>query len=215
MNDDFRIVITVDGDGVLGELLERVRAGGLEREAAETLGDRIVLSRDDDRLLVYAASEGDVAAARSALEALAGRHGLRVTDAGPVERWHPEEERWEDASVPLPETDAEHEVERARHRRHERRHSERTGVPQWEVLVTLTSEEAARRWAGSLEDEGVHVVRRGRHVMAGAPSEDDARTLAARLEAEAPEGSRLEVQGNGQAWWSSLHPFAVFGGLGG
>lgn len=217
MNDDFRMQLTLDGEGVLGELLETVRAGGVRREAVDALGDRVAISRDDDRLWLYAATAEDVRAAAEAIEPLAERHGLRVVDRTPLERWHPEEERWEEASVPLPTTEAEHEIEQARHRRHERHHTERAGgVPEWEVLVTLPDEGAAQRWVGQLESAGIeHLVRRGRHVMAGAPSEDDARELAELLRREAPDDASLEVQGNGQAWWSSLHPFAVFGGLGG
>ncbi len=216
MNDDFRLQLTLDGEGVLGELLETVRTGGVRREASDALGDRVAVSRDEERLWIYAASAEDARAAGEAIVPLAEHHGLRIVERTTVERWHPEEERWEDASVPLPETKAEHEIEHARHVRHERHHSERSGVPEWEVLVTLPDEGIAQRWVGQLEAGGMeHLVRRGRHVMAGAPSEDDARDLADLLRTEAPEGAKLEVQGNGQSWWSTLHPFAVFGGLGG
>lgn len=216
MNDDFRLSLTLDGEGVLGELLETVRAGGVKHEAADALGDRVAISQDGDLLWLYAGTVEDARAAGEAVEGLAERHDLRVAARGALERWHPEEERWEDASVPLPESRAEHEIEHARHVRHERHHSERAGVPEWEVLVTLPDEGVAQRWVAELGASGMeHLLRRGRHVMAGAPSEDDARDLADVLRREAPEGAKLEVQGNGQSWWSSLHPFAVFGGLGG
>lgn len=215
MNDDFRVTMTLDGDGVIAELLENVRAGEVQRDLRDRLGDRVALSRDGDVLFIYASTESDARAAREAVEPLAEQHGLRVVETSGIDRWHPEAERWEDASLPLPETPQEHEAERAELRDAERDESERAGVPEWEVLVTLPDDRAAREYEERLEAEGVSVLRRGNHVMAGAPSEDDASALADRLRAEAPEGARFEVQGNGQAWWSALHPFAVFGGLGG
>lgn len=213
MNDDWRVTIELEGEGVIGDLLEGVRAGAVGREAAKRLGDRVAVSHDDGRLRLYAASEADARAAETAIRPLLARHRL---EGGParLERWHHEEERWEDATVPLPADEAERRAEHERLMARERAESERAGVPEWEVLVTLPSPQAARELADKLEGEGVPVTRRSQHVMVGALTEDDAAALAERLRAEAPPEATLEVQGGGQAAWSALHPFAVFGGLG-
>jgi hypothetical protein len=209
MNDDVRVTLRMDGNGGrVGALLERVHAGGIEHEAAEQLGDRVVVSHDGDRLYLYAGSEDDARAASEAVKPLVAHHDLKVTSER-IERWHHEAERWEDVDVPVDEAD-----EHADHMAEEAEESRRTGVPQWEVRVTFGSTEDAKAFVAQLESEGLHVVRRSEHVMAGANTEDDAKALSKRLQAEAPAGAIVQVDGNGLASFSSLYPFAVFGGLG-
>jgi hypothetical protein len=214
MTDDWRVTLPYDGEGVIGELLENVRAGKVEHEAVKRLGDRVVFSHDDGVIFLYTATEDDARIAEEVVRGLLERHKLRA-EAATIERWHPEEERWEDAAVPLPETDDERAAEHARLMEAEREDSRELGVPEWEVRVTLRDGDAARDYAGRLGAEGITVVRRDRFVMVGAETEDDAQALAERLGASAPEGARFEVDGNGWTSWSTLHPFAVFGGLGG
>jgi hypothetical protein len=201
VNDDFRMTIELHGEGRLDELLEGFRAGEVEYEAAKGLSDRVVVSHSDDALFFYAGTAEEAAAAEAAVRPLLPRFDLEG-GASRLERWHPDAEEWEDAAAPLPTTPAEKEVERAERREAEREESAEAG-------------HVERELADQLEGEGMRVQRRSHYVMAGAPSEDDARALAERLRAEAPEGAKLEVQGTGQEWWSVLHPFAVFGGLGG
>lgn len=215
MRDDWRVKVPYDGEGVVGELLEHFRAGEVEHEAAAELGDRVVVSGSGDHLLLYAGSEEDARTAERVVLGLLSEHDLNLDGATSLERWHPEEEAWRDAAVPLPGTPAEHEAGRARRTERQREESEELGVPQWEVRVTLASETEARDYEERLQHEGMPVVRRAAHVMAGANTEEDAEALAARLKADAPAGARFEVEGNGQTWWSALHPFAWFGGLGG
>ncbi len=215
MRDDFRVTVPYDGEGVVGELLEHFRAGEVEHEAAKELGDRVVVSSAGDALLLYAGSEEDARTAERVVRDLLARHDLNVDGATSIDRWHPEEEAWEDVATPLPGTPEQHAAERARLTERERAESEERGIPQWEVRVTLTSEAEARDYEERLRGEGMPVVRRAAHVMAGANTEEDAEALAERLQAGAPAGARFEVEGNGQPWWSALHPFAWFGGLGG
>jgi hypothetical protein len=214
VNDDFRMTIELHGEGRLDELLEGFRAGEVEYEAAKGLSDRVVVSHSDDALFFYAGTAEEAAAAEAAVRPLLPRFDLEG-GASRLERWHPDAEEWEDAAAPLPTTPAEKEAERAERREAEREESAEAGHVEWEVRIQLPHASAARELADQLEGEGMRVQRRSHYVMAGAPSEDDARALAERLRAEAPEGAKLEVQGTGQEWWSVLHPFAVFGGLGG
>lgn len=215
MNDDYRLTIELTGEeGRLEELLEGFRAGEVEYEATKALPERVVVSHADDRLFLYAGSADEARAAEAAVRPLLPRFDLEP-GASRLERWHPDAEEWEDASVPLPRTPAEAEAERAERRAAERAESAEAGHPEWEVRVELPDAHAARGLAQQLEREGLAVQRRSHYVLAGAPSEDDARALAERLRAESPAGARLEVQGTGQEWWAVLNPFSVFGGLGG
>lgn len=215
MNDDYRLTIELGGDqGRLEELLEGFRAGEVEYEAVKALPQRVVVSHGDEELFLYAGSAEEARAAEAAVVPMLPRFDLEARGSR-LERWHHEAEEWEDASAPLPRTPAEEEAERAERRAAERAESAQAGHPEWEVRVRLPHTRAARELAERLEAEGLAVERRSHYVLAGAPSEDDARALAERLRAESPAGASLEVQGTGQEWWAVLHPFAVFGGLGG
>jgi hypothetical protein len=213
MTDDFRIWITVDGDGVVGELLEGLRTGDAAREVEGKLGERVVVSHADDQLFLYTATHEDAEAAAAAVRPAIEHHKLRVVEQR-LQRWHPEAEVWEDAERPLPATEAEREAEHAHLQAVEASESRETRLPQWEVRVTLPDAQAARDYAERLEGEGLYVVRRSEFVLAGANTEDEARGLADRLRDGAPEGARFEVEANGSAVWTAMHPFAIFGGLG-
>ena len=60
-------------------------------------------------------------------------------------------------------------------------------------------------------------MRRWKYLVVGAADEDSAKALAARLEAEAPAGSKVTAEGSGKVAWAErpANPFAIFGGLGG
>jgi hypothetical protein len=119
--------------------------------------------------------------------------------------------------VPLPESPDEREAEHERREEQERDESLRTGVAQWEVRLELPSHADASSLAETLERDGRSVVRRSHYLLVGANDEDDAKALADRLVADAPEGATVHVEpGAGVAWQlMPTNPFAVFGGLGG
>src|SRR5215212_6434014 len=112
MTDDFRIWITVDGDGVVGELLEGLRTGDAARDVEGKLGERVVVSHADDQLFLYTATHEDAEAAAAAVRPAIEHHKLRVVEQR-LQRWHPEAEVWEDAERPLPATEEEREAEHA------------------------------------------------------------------------------------------------------
>jgi hypothetical protein len=111
-----------------------------------------------------------------------------------VDRWHPLAERWEDASVPLPQSEAERQAERKRFEQAETEQSQRTGLAEWEVRVELDSHDAAVALADELEAEGGRPVRRWTYVVVGANNEAEAEKIAARLRGEAPAGSTITVE---------------------
>lgn len=191
--DDWRLRVELaEASG----LLERLRAGlGSEaRELAEGLEEqRLAVTHDEDSVFVYAASLRQAEQARMVLEA-----ELRELRLEPrlvaVEHWLTDEERW-DSEAPGPDSEDE---------------TLARGYAPWEVRVTCRSVDDARELADRLEQEGFGVVRRWRHVLAGASSRADADALARRVEGEVEPGGELvwEV--------APRNPFAlVLGGLGG
>ncbi|MBA2614529.1 MAG: hypothetical protein H0U90_01915 [Actinobacteria bacterium] len=211
--DDWRLTVVLGDEGEARELagwLVDVRVEGDERER---LGDRVIVSRDGARVLLYADTEER---AREVERMVLARLGHPAAGEVELERWHPVEQRWEDLSVPLPRTEAEWQVEHERLQEREAADSRRSGHGEWEVRVELGSHGETVELADRLEREGVPVVRRYTFLLVGAENEDQARELAKRLEREAPEGARIEVEPGGQMVWevAPANPFAVFGGFG-
>ena len=99
----------------------------------------------------------------------------------------------------------------------ERQAVEAGAPPQYEVRVDLPSHRDTVRFDDMLEAEGLPAVRRWSYLVVGASDEDSAKALAARLEAEAPQGSTVTVEGSGKVVYDERppNPFAIFGGLGG
>ena len=68
-------------------------------------GERVAVSAADDRVIVYADTRRSAESAQEVIAQLATDSGVEVGFL--LDRWHPEEERWEDARVTLPSTEAE------------------------------------------------------------------------------------------------------------
>ena len=195
MNDDWRIRVDLE-EGRAESTLERL---GLDlsfeaRRLAEDLeGRRLVVSRDDETLFVYAGSRAEAERARDVIET-----ELRETGAegrvGSIEHWLAEEDRWDDEAPQ--EFEAEQEVLKE-------------GLSPWEVRLEADTPEAAETLAAKLAADGYRVVRRYRYVLVGADSEEAARELAKRLHGE--------VEASGELVYETLpqNPFVIFGGLGG
>ena len=213
MGDDWRLTVELGDERASRELVDWLGEVRLEANERETLGERVIVSREGPRVFLYADTEERARRVEAIVRVKLGHPG-----AGHVElcRWHPAEQRWEDASVPLPRTDEEWEAERARLQAREEEESRASGGAEWEVRVELPSHAETVALAERLETEGIPVVRRYTFLLVGAVNEDDARALAARLADEAPEGARVEVEPGGQMVWevAPQNPFAVFGGLG-
>jgi HPt (histidine-containing phosphotransfer) domain-containing protein len=195
VSDDWRIRIDLEEEHAEG-LLERLGLdlGSEPRKLAEELqGRRLVVSRDDDTLFVYAGSRVEAERARDIIEA-----ELRETGAqgqvGPIERWLADEDRWDDEAPQ--EFEAEQEVLKE-------------GLSPWEVRLEANSPEEAETVAAKLAADGYSVVRRYRFVLVGANSEEEARELAKRLHGEAEASGELVYETLPQ------NPFVIFGGLGG
>jgi len=213
MAEDWRVTVDLQDDAHAGRLVQALREREVEEDARRRLGDRIAVSGNAGRVFLYADSDEAARAAREVTEDLLRAHGLHGELS--LERWHHEEERWEDASVPLPSTRAEHEAEHERLEQEEAEESRASGVAEWELRIELASHHDARALAERLEQEGYRIVRRWTFLVVGAADEDDAKALAEQLRAELPPGGTIHVEpGSGVVWeLMPRNPFAVFGGL--
>jgi hypothetical protein len=215
MNDDWRLQVDPHDPSHTGLLTERLEARELEHDLSEAFHDRVIVSRDDATVLLYAGSKEQIESARELLISLARQHGWKL-DLN-LRRWHPAAEDWEDPDKPLPTNDesrnAEHEALMAA----ERKQTEERGYPEFEVRVDLPSHHDAQDFAQRLRGEGLPAVHRWKYLLVGATDEDNAKALAERIENEAPAGTPVKVEGTWRAAYSELppNPFAIFGGLGG
>jgi hypothetical protein len=214
MADDWRVTLDFDDEADGTDLVEWLQAARFEAGERDRFGDRVIVSRDGARVYLYADSEERAREAQARVEerlAEAGR-SARLS----LHRWHPVAQEWEDAVVPLPQTEAEVEAEEDIRQAREAAESVERGYAAWEVRVELPSPEETARLAERLESEEIPVVRRHRYLLAGAANEDDANALADRLRGEVP-GARIEVEPGGGIVWEVMpqNPFAIFGGLGG
>ena len=214
MADDWRVTVDFDDEGDGTQFAEWLGALELEAEERERLGDRVVVSRDGPRVYLYADSDERARAAHETVSARIAAEG--VAAATVFERWHPVEQEWRDASLPLPRTEEELRAEHERLQQREAAESLEKGRAAWEVRIELPDHEDTTTLAERLESEGIPVVRRHTFLLAGAVNEDDARALAERLEREVPESARIEVEPGGGLVWevAPTNPFVVFGGLG-
>jgi hypothetical protein len=211
MHDEFRVAVKVNDPRALISALKALELG---EQALRDIG-RLAVTHEDDHVFFYADSPQAAEHAAEAARGVLAEKGL----LGEVEilRWHPLEERWEDASAPLPTSEGERTSELARREDLEEELAANSGHPEWEVRITMATHHQARSFAERLQSEGIPVKQRWRYVLVGAASDSQALELAERLRSEAPAGSQLEVEGSGLPIWDMLHaparPFAFFGGL--
>jgi hypothetical protein len=219
MSDDWRLRVVLKDDGEARELAQRLAKSDLEHDLKESFHDRVVVSRDDAEVFLYADSREQLDAAGRAVASLASDRGWQPTTE--LRRWHPTAEEWEDPDQPLPRSEAELATERDEAMQSERAESRAQGFPDFEVRVRCHSRHDAQQLAERLRAEGVPSVHRWEFVLLGAPDEDSANALAERIRREAPSGSVVTAEASvaeasAEAPLATpFGPFAVFGGLGG
>lgn len=215
MNDEWRLQVDPRDPSHAQALTERLEARELEHDLGNTFHDRVIVSRDDARLFLYAGSRDQAESARDLLLSLAQQHGWSLDLE--LKRWHPAAEDWEDPDKPLPDGEeaknAEHEALIAA----ERKQTEERGYPEFEVRIDLPSHHDALHLVEQLRGEGLLPVHRWKYVLIGATDEDSAKALAERIKSEAPAGSEVKVEGTWKAVYGERppNPFAFMGGLGG
>jgi hypothetical protein len=214
MADDWRLTVDFDDEADGTQLVEWLHAREFAAGEREQYGDRVIVSRDGPRVFLYTDSEARAREVDGLVRA--SLSSKRRSATVELERWHPDEQEWKDASVPFPRTEAEREAERERREAREAAESLATGHAEWEVRVELPGHAETVELAERLEAEGIPVVRRFTYLLVGAVNEDEARALGERLRDEAPAGATIQVQPGGEMVWevAPRNPFVIFGGLG-
>jgi hypothetical protein len=208
--EDWRVTITLAERGETRRVLEALHEREVRQELRDELGGRVAVSSDGPTVFLYADTRRAADAAARALREVLDEEEVAAQPR--LDRWHPIEERWEDATVPLPSSDDERRAERERLDADEDATSVATGVAQWEVRLELASPREAEALADELQGEGRSVVRRSTYLLVGANDRDDAEELARRLRGR----GRVHIEPSSGVAWQLMpaNPFAVFGGLG-
>jgi len=211
--EDWRVTVDLQEDDHVARLLRALHEREVESDVGQQLGDRVAVSGSSGRVFLYADGEQAARTAQQVVERALREH--EVQGATKLERWHHEEEEWEDADKPLPSTAAEHLAEHQKLEQQETAESRSSGIAEWELRIELPTHHDADALANRLRQEGYQVVRRWTFLLIGANDEDEARALAERLQAELPSGATIHVEpGSGVAWeLMPRNPFAIFGGL--
>jgi len=217
MAEDWRVKVEFEeeqhGHSLSGFLRDK---HDLERDLAERLRGRVVVSQDGPVLFLYSDTRDQAEAAIEVVKQFLEQFDTHADIE--LRRWHEVEERWEDPSVELPDSPQEVSAERERLTRTERAESAHDQMDEWEVQVVLPDHHSTRELAEKLEGEGLKPLRRWRYLVIPVPSEDDGNELAARIRAEAPADAKVAVEasyGEVVAANPRLSAFALFGGLGG
>ena len=111
MAEDWRITIDFDDEENGTQLVEWLAARRFESEERDSFGGRVAVSRDGPVVFLYADTEDLARDADGIVRALLSSEGLQAQVA--FERWHPVEQEWKDAALPLPRTEEELEKSRA------------------------------------------------------------------------------------------------------
>jgi hypothetical protein len=215
MNDEWRLQVVPREPGHARILTDRLEARELEHDLSTAFHDRVIVSREDDTVFLYAGSREQAESARELIVSLAAKEKWELDLE--LKRWHPLAEEWEDPDKALPEDDAARRAEHEELMATERKQAEASGHPEFEVRIDLPSHHDALQLAERLRGEGLLPVHRWQYVLIGASDEDNAKALAKRIEAEVPPGSKVSAEGTWQAVYGERppNPFAFLGGLGG
>jgi hypothetical protein len=178
--EDWRVEVELKDQEHGYSLGERLRALDLDDDARERLGRRVIVTRDGSKLFLYTTTEAEANEAARVVQELAAAD--RLTPEIRTTRWHPVEEAWEDASVPLPRT----ETEREREFEQREAQAEATGDYDWYVHVRAPDRTAADDLERRLRDRDFSVERRWRYLTIGAASQEQAEEIAATVRDELP-----------------------------
>jgi hypothetical protein len=192
VDDEFRVEVELDDEEHGYSLGERLRALDLDDDARDRLGTGIAVTRDGSRLYLYANREEPAQEAAEIVRELAEADELTAEIR--VTRWHPIEESWKDASVPLPVTEEEQQAEYAAREAIEAEEASREGSFDWTVAVRLSSRDRAKDLAAHLAAEGTPIARRWRYVVAGAFTEERAEQLAERIRSELEDDEEARIE---------------------
>jgi hypothetical protein len=189
--EDWRVEVELNDEQHGYSLGERLRALDLDDEARKRLGRRVIVTRDGSKVFLYTATEDEANEAARVVRELVSAE--RLTAETRTTRWHPVEGAWEDASVPLPGTEAERAREHEQREQREQREVEAGGEYDWRVDVRAPHRADAAALEERLRERALPVERRWRYLTIGALTEERAGELAAAIRDELPEAEvRIE-----------------------
>jgi hypothetical protein len=185
VQDEWRVEIDLADERHGFGIGERLRAHSLDDEARKRLGGRVVVTRDGPRVFLYAGSEAEAREAEAVARELVAKDDLSAGIS--LTRWHPVAEEWQDATTPLPATEAEEREETREKEAHEYAEAMEEGSYDWLVKAELPSRDAAAELEDQLRAEGLPVHRRWRYVTVDVLTEEQANELGTRLGQQTPE----------------------------
>ena len=150
--EDWRVTVTLEEPGQVEPLLKQLHEHPLEDQLAPGVAGRIAVSSDENKVFLYADTRWTAEGAERVVMEVAAARGLHAEDR--LDRWHPVEERWEDAGVPLPTDDEDLQRERERLDAEETAESQASGFASWEVRIEFSSHRDASKFANSAEAGG-------------------------------------------------------------
>ena len=190
--DDWRVTVTFHDQHHADRAVDSLREHQVEDDVRRRLGHRVTVSVDGSTVFLYAGSEDAAREAGRIVREVIAQHDLSAEYS--LDRWHPLEEEWEDASVAVPRTAEQRQKEHQRLEDDETKEAMATGVAPWQVRVEFQSHHDAVELAGRLRREGRPVVRRWRFLVVGASNEDNAKALARSVQQEAPADASVHVE---------------------
>jgi len=191
MADDWRVTVTLHGDGHAQRVARSLRDHELQDDVRRRLGQRVAVSADSSRIFLYADTGHAAREAERVVRDVLSEHQLPADLT--LDRWDAVKQEWVDPGT-APDTG---EVRQAEHQRlidEETRQSLTHGQAGWEVRADLPSHREAVALAERLRAEGRPVIRRWKYLILGADNEDQARALAQAIEREASPAVSLRVQ---------------------
>ena len=101
--DEYRVEVDIH-ESVHGKLSERLRSLDLDEEVSDRLGDRVIVTRDGEKMYVYTQSAEAAAEADRVVGEVLADEGLEAEIRR--RRWNQDERFWQDADEPLAQADA-------------------------------------------------------------------------------------------------------------
>ena len=108
-DDDWRVTVTLHDEAHVGRALQSLREHEVSDDVRRRLGHRVAVSADGPRVFLYAGTEDAAREADRVVREVLAQRGLGADFA--LDRWHPAEEEWQDADVPLPQSDEQRDDE--------------------------------------------------------------------------------------------------------
>lgn len=101
-DDEYRVEVDIH-ESVHGRLSERLRSLDLDDEVKERLGERVIVTRDGEKMYVYTQTPAGAAEAERVVGEVLAEEGLQ----GEMRRrrWNADDRFWQDADEPLAPAD--------------------------------------------------------------------------------------------------------------